>query len=392
RRRLEWRLAKVEKRLHLLAGLLIAYLNIDEVIHIIRTEDEPKPVLMQRFELTEIQADYILDTRLRQLARLEEMKLRGEQDELEKERRDLNKLLGSDKALTRLIRGELLEDARLYGDERRSPLKTRKASQALDETAMAPSEPVTVILSRMGWIRAAKGHDIDATTLSYKQGDTFQAAVHGRSNQPLVIMDSSGRSYTLPTHTLPSARGQGEPLTGRLAPPAQASFQYLLTGSDDTRYVLASGAGYGFICPLADMYSKVKAGKVLVTLGDNVGLLAPEPVSNPATDRLALVSSSGFLLVIGLDELPVMSKGKGNKLLSLKQEKDGSGLNLSETLCFIAVLPAGAELKLQAGGRYKLMKPAELDEYQGERGRRGKSLPKGYRNVTRLEVIHAGQD
>ncbi|HPQ94755.1 MAG: DNA topoisomerase IV subunit A [Thiothrix sp.] len=392
RRRLEWRLDKVEKRLHLLAGLLIAYLNIDEVIRTIRTEDQPRAVLMQRFALTEIQADYILDTRLRQLARLEEMKLRGEQDELEKERQHLNRLLGSDKALTRLIRSELLEDARLYGDERRSPLKIRQAAQALDETAMAPSEPVTVVLSRMGWIRAAKGHDIDATTLSYKQGDAFQAAVHGRSNQPVVILDSSGRSYALPAHTLPSARGQGEPLTGRLAPPAQATFQYLLTGQDDSRYVLASDAGYGFVCQLVDMYSKVKAGKVLVTLGNTAGLLAPEPVSQPETDRLALVSSSGFLLVIRLDELPVLPKGKGNKLISLRQEKGGSDLSPPEILQFIAMLPAGASLKLQAGGRYKLMKPAELDAYQGERGRRGKSLPKGYQNVTRLEVLNPGQD
>ncbi len=382
-RRLQWRLDKVEKRLHLLAGLLIAFLNIDEVIRIIRAEDEPKPVLMQRWDLSEIQADYILDTKLRQLARLEEMKIRGEQDELEKERAHLLGLLGSDKKLTALIRAELLEDAERYGDERRSPLKARVASQALDEMAMTPSEPITVVLSKMGWIRAAKGHDIDPESLSYKQGDGFQAAVRGRSNQPLVVLDNTGRSYSLVAHSLPSARGQGEPLTGRLSPPAQSSFLALVMGKDTEQYIMYSSAGYGFICALSDLQSKVKAGKVVLNAG-NSEVMPPLEIHDAATDRLVLVSSSGNLLVINLQELPVLSKGKGNKLLSLK--KGGLGM-ADEHLQFAAVVPLSATLLLHAGKKHKSMKADELSEYQGERGRRGKMLPRGYQNVTALEVV-----
>ncbi|MGB0846835.1 MAG: DNA topoisomerase IV subunit A [Thiolinea sp.] len=381
-RRLQWRLDKVEKRLHLLAGLLIAFLNIDEVIRIIRAEDEPKPVLMQTFDLTEIQADYILDTKLRQLARLEEMKIRGEQKDLEKERKKLVGLLGSDKKLTKLIRDELLEDKERYGDERRSPLKARQAAQALDESAMTPSEPVTVILSKMGWMRAAKGHEIDPAGLSYKQGDEYQASARGRSNQQVVVLDTTGRTYSLLAHSLPSARGQGEPLTGRLSPPAQSAFHSVILGREDEHYVMYSSYGYGFVCSLADMYSKVKAGKVLLNTG-KAQVMAPCKIHDLKTDRLALVSSSGHLLVLPLSELPVLSKGKGNKLLGMPpvQLKDGT-----EALVAAAVVPQGSTLLVHAGKRYKAMKPAELDDYQGERGKRGRILPRGYQHVSHLEV------
>lgn len=382
-RRLQWRLDKVEKRLHLLAGLLIAFLNLDEVIRIIRTEDEPKAVLMQRFDLSEIQADYILDTKLRQLARLEEMKIRGEQDELAQEREELLSLLGSDKKLTSLIRKELKEDAKLYGDNRRSPLKERAAAQVLDETALTPSEPVTVVVSKMGWIRAAKGHDIDPATLSYKQGDSFLTAARGRSSQPVVLLDSTGRTYSLPANGLPSARGQGEPLTGKLSPPAGAQFHYALMGKDSDQYLLSSVEGYGFLCSLADMQSRNKSGKVTLTAGEGVGILPPLLVSNAQTDALVLVSSSGFLLVIGLQDLPVLSKGKGNKLISLK--KDDLGI-AGETLQYAAILPAGASLTIHSGKKFKAIKGGELDEYRGERAKRGKLLPKGFQNVTGLEM------
>ncbi|MEZ5537481.1 MAG: DNA topoisomerase IV subunit A [Thiolinea sp.] len=381
-RRLQWRLDKVEKRLHLLEGLLVAFLNIDEVIRIIRSEDEPKPVLMERFDLTEIQADYILDTKLRQLARLEEMKIRAEQDELEKERDYLQGLLGSDRKLTKLIRTELLEDKERYGNPRRSPLQERQAAHALDEAAMTPSEPVTVVLSQMGWIRAAKGHDIDPVTLSYKQGDAYQASARGRSNQQVVVLDNTGRTYSFLAHGLPSARGQGEPLTGRLSPPAQAAFHSVMMGRDDDYFVMYSSHGYGFVCTLSEMYSKVKAGKVVLNTG-KADVMPPCKVHDLNTDRLALVSSAGYLLMLPLSELPVLSKGKGNKLIGIPPVllKDST-----EQLAYAVVVPEGATLLVHAGKRYKAMKPVELDEYQGERGKRGKMLPRGYQNVSGLEI------
>lgn len=383
-RRLQWRLDKVEKRLHLLAGLLVAFLNLDEVIHIIRTEDDPKQVLIQRFDLTEIQADYILDTKLRQLARLEEMKIRGEQDALQQEREALLALLGSDSQLTALIRSELQEDAKLYGDSRRSPLKVRAAAQVLDETALSPSEPVTVVVSKMGWIRAAKGHDIDPATLSYKQGDAFRCAARGRSSQAVVLLDSTGRTYALPANTLPSARGQGEPLTGKLAPPTGAQFQYALMGKDTDCYLLSSVEGYGFLCTLEAMQSRNKSGKVTQTAGDGVEILPPLLVNDVQTDSLALVSSSGCLLIIGLQDLPLLSKGKGNKLISLK--KDDFGI-ANETLLYAAIIAPGDTLVVRAGRQFKGIRGADLDEYRAERAKRGKLLPKGYQNVTALEIV-----
>ena len=380
-RRLQWRLDKVEKRLHLLAGLLTAYLNLDEVIHLIRSEDHPKKVLMKRFALSEVQTDYILDTKLRQLARLEEMKLRGEQAELLKEQAELLGLLGSDTKLTSLIRKELKEDVKLYGDARRSPLVVRKAAQILDETAMIPAEPITVVVSKMGWIRAAKGHDIDPASLNYKQGDAFLDMARGRSNQQVVLLDSSGRTYSLAANTLPSARGQGEPLTGKLSPPAGAQFLYTLMGRDSEQYLLYSTEGYGFLCSFADMQSRNKSGKVTITAGDGMTIPRPLLVSNLETDALALVSSTGYLLVIGLQDLPVLNKGKGNKLINLK--KGGLGI-ADETLVQVAILSQGQSLAVVAGKKSKVFKWAELELYRGERAKRGVLLPKGFQQVTEL--------
>lgn len=383
-RRLQWRLDKVEKRLHLLEGLLIAFLNLDEVIRIIRAEDEPKPKLIKRFKLSDIQAEYILDTKLRQLARLEEMKIRGEQAELEKEREEILGLLGSDKKLTSLIRKELKEDAKLYGDERRSPLIEREAAQILDETALTPAEPITVILSKMGWIRAAKGHDIEPEALSYKQGDGFLAAAYGRSNQQLVLLDSTGRTYSLAANTLPSARGQGEPLTGKLTLPSGARFINTLLGKESDQYILASAEGYGFICSFEDMQSRNKAGKVTLTAGDNAAILPPILVRDVEKDWLALVSTSGYLLLIPANELPVLAKGKGNKLINLK--KGGLGI-ADEALAFMLVLAENDSLVVQVDNRKKplVLKGAELAEYRGERAQRGKLLPKGFQQVSALE-------
>ncbi|MEG4316695.1 DNA topoisomerase IV subunit A [Pseudomonas sp. FIP_A4] len=387
RRRLQFRLDKVEKRLHLLDGLLVAFLNLDEVIHIIRTEDQPKPVLMARFELSELQADYILDTRLRQLARLEEMKIRAEQDELMKEREQLLALLGSETKLKKLVRKELLTDAETYGDARRSPIIERAEARALSENELLPSEPVTVVISEKGWVRCAKGHDIDATGLSYKAGDGFKAAAGGRSNQYAVFIDSTGRSYSLAAHSLPSARGQGEPLTGRLTPPPGASFECVLLPDDDALYVIASDAGYGFVVKGDDLQAKNKAGKTLLSLPAGAKVVAPRPLHSRDDDWLAAVTTEGRLLVFPVRDLPQLGKGKGNKIIGIPGERVASR---EEYLVDLAVLPAGATLTLQAGKRTLSLKADDLEHYKGERGRRGNKLPRGFQRVDGLQVERQG--
>jgi topoisomerase-4 subunit A len=383
RRRLQHRLDKVLERLHLLDGLLIAFLNIDEVIRIIRAEDEPKPVLMERFSLTDAQAEYVLNTRLRQLARLEEMKIRGEQAELAGERDQLQRTLSDDRRLRDLIIDEIRRDADRHGDERRSPLAERPAAAALGDTELAPSEPVTVVLSEKGWVRAAKGHEIDPAALSYKAGDRFLAAVRLRSNQQVVFIDSSGRSYSMPAHTLPSARGQGEPLTGRLDPPAGASFVAVVGDEQERRWLLASDAGYGFVCPFDALLAKPKAGKALLSLPDGARVLTPVPLPLPGTplDRVAAVTSNGHLLVFPIGELPELVRGKGNKIIGIPPAKARSG---EERMVAVAVVPDGGSLILHSGKRSFTLKPADLDRYQGERGRRGALLPRGFQRVDGL--------
>ncbi|MDH0647979.1 DNA topoisomerase IV subunit A [Pseudomonas sp. GD03858] len=383
RRRLQHRLDKVEKRLHLLEGLLTAFLNLDEVIHIIRTEEHPKQALIARFDLTEIQADYILETRLRQLARLEEMKIRGEQDELLKEQKRLTTLLGSDAKLRKLVRSELLEDAETYGDERRSPIVERAEAKALSENELMPTEPVTVVLSEKGWVRCAKGHDIDATGLSYKAGDGFKAAAAGRSNQFAVLIDSTGRSYSLAAHSLPSARGQGEPLTGRLTPPPGASFECVLLPEDDALYVIASDAGYGFVVKGEDLQAKNKAGKGLLSLPNGAKVMTPRPVADREQDWLAAVTTEGRLLVFKVADLPQLGKGKGNKIIGVPGDRVASR---EEYVTDLAVISEGATLVLQAGKRTLSLKPDDLEHYKGERGRRGSKLPRGFQRVDALLV------
>lgn len=383
RRRLQFRLDKVEKRLHLLEGLLIAFLNLDEVIRIIRSEDHPKPVLMERFGLTDVQADYILDTRLRQLARLEEMKIRGEQDELAKEREKLLALLGSEAKLKKLVRKEIIEDAEKYGDDRRSPIVARAEAKALSETELMPTEPVTVVLSEKGWVRCAKGHDIDATGLSYKAGDGFKAAAPGRSNQYAVFIDSTGRSYSLAAHSLPSARGQGEPLTGRLTPPPGATFECVMLPEDSALYVIASDAGYGFVVKGEDLQAKNKAGKALLSLPTGARVVAPKPVTSLEDDWLAAVTTEGRLLLFKVADLPQLGKGKGNKIIGIPGERVASR---EEYLTDLAVLPSGASLVLQAGKRTLTLKADDLEHYKGERGRRGNKLPRGFQRVDQLLV------
>ncbi|MFT0865026.1 DNA topoisomerase IV subunit A [Pseudomonas sp. CAM1A] len=383
RRRLQHRLDKVEKRLHLLEGLLTAFLNLDEVIHIIRTEEHPKQALIARFDLSEIQADYILETRLRQLARLEEMKIRGEQDELLKEQKQLQALLGSDSKLRKLVRSELIKDAETYGDDRRSPIVERAEAKALSENELMPTEPVTVVLSEKGWVRCAKGHDIDATGLSYKAGDGFKAAAAGRSNQFAVLIDSTGRSYSLAAHTLPSARGQGEPLTGRLTPPPGATFDCVLLPEDDALYVVASDAGYGFVVKGEDLQAKNKAGKGLLSLPNGAKVMTPRPVADREQDWLAAVTTEGRLLVFKVADLPQLGKGKGNKIIGVPGDRVASR---EEYVTDLAVISEGSTLVLQAGKRTLSLKPDDLEHYKGERGRRGSKLPRGFQRVDGLLV------
>ncbi len=383
RKRLQFRLDRVEKRLHLLEGLLIAFLNLDEVIEIIRSEDQPKAVLMERFGITEVQADYILDTRLRQLARLEEMKIRGEQDELSKEREQLLELLGSESKLKRLVRKELLEDAKTYGDERRSPLVERDEARAISAVEMLPAEPVTVIVSSQGWVRSARGHDVDATTLAYRAGDSFKSSAIGRSNQQAVFLDSTGRSYSLAAHGLPSARGHGEPLSGHLSPPAGASFEHVLLPGDEQLYVLASDAGYGFVITGEDMQAKNRAGKSLLTLPDAAMVLPPRLLQEQHTS-IAVVSSDGRLLVFDVQQLPRLSRGKGNKLIGIPTAR---AAKREELVVDVALLSAQQSLAITSGRRTMTLRPQDLAHYTGERGRRGNKLPRGFQRVESIAVV-----
>lgn len=385
RRRLQYRLEKVLKRLHLLEGYLIAYLNIDEVIHIIRTEDKPKPVLMQRFGLSDAQAEAVLELKLRNLAKLEEMKIRGEQDELEKEREQLELTLGSTARMRTLIKKELLAVAEQFGDERSSPLVDREEAKAFSEKELMSTEPITVVLSEKGWIRAAKGHDIDPTSLSYKAGDNFNLAAAGRSNQSAILIDSTGRAYTLPTHNLPSARGQGEPVTGRISPPPGVGFKALLLGDERQKILLASDAGYGFVTELGHLMAKNKAGKAILNLPNGSEVLPPAQVP-PGDDLLvAAVSTEGRLLVFPLADLPELARGKGNKILSIPSARVKSR---EEMVKGIAVLTQESRLVLHAGKRHLALKVSELDHYRGERGRRGSKLPRGLQNVDYLVAEH----
>jgi len=381
RRRLQYRLDKVLARLHILDGLLIAYLNIDEVIAIIRSEDYPKPVLMARFALTDIQAEAILELKLRHLAKLEEIKIRGEQEALEKERAALEKTLGSKLLLNRLIRKEIERDAEQFGDDRRSPIVARIAAVALETTALISNEPLTIVLSQKGWIRAAKGHDIDVESLSYRSGDGFLDSVKNRSTQPLYMLDSTGRAYSTASHDLPSARTQGEPLTGRLNPPPGSLFMYLLSGNPEDWYVLASHYGYGFRVQLKELSSKNKAGKLLITLPLGAKVLKPAPIHDES-DLMAVVTSQGRLLIFSVADLPALARGKGNKLIQIP-----SGDLLSEKDYVVAVLsiPKNSSLKVVSGKRFLTLKTLDIEHYTSSRAKRGLALPRGFQRVEGLE-------
>ena len=383
RRRLEHRLDKVLQRLHILDAYLVAFLNIDEVIRIIRTEDKPKAVLMKRFKLSDEQAEAILELKLRHLARLEETKIKGEQDELAKERDVLQKILGSEARLKTLIKKELLAVAEKFGDKRRSPLVQAEEAQAFSELELMTTEPITVLMSEKGWIRSAKGHDIDPGSLSYKSGDAYKMSVAGRTDLPTVILDSTGRAYTIPSHNLPSARGQGEPVTGRINPPSGASFEGIMAGTDEQLYLLASDAGYGFVAKLGDLQTKNKAGKVALKLPAGSRVLQPALVSNIDDSHVVAVSNEGRMLMFPLPELPMLARGKGNKIISIPGARVQSR---EEYVVAVQVISGSDSLLIHAGKRYLKLGFSELKHYQGERGRRGNKLPRGFQKVERMEV------
>jgi topoisomerase-4 subunit A len=384
--RLNWRLEKVNKRLHLLEGLLIAFLNIDEVIHIIRTEEKPKAVLMARFSLSDIQAEAVLNLKLRHLAKLEEMRIREEQEELQTEKDWLTKTLGSRQRMKTVIKKELLAAVKKHGDERRSPLISRDAAKAMEETDLVGADPITVILSEKGWIRAAKGHDTDVMALNYKAGDEFKASALGKSNQQVAILDSGGRCYSLPGHTLPSARGQGEPLTGRLSPANNVNFiSVLMNANEEQMYLFSTDAGYGFVGKLADMFGKNKKGKALIKVPNGARVLEPIPVNNFDTDRVVAVSNEGRLIIHSLSELPVLAKGKGVKIISIPSSRVAEREEFVEA---IIILPEDEKLTIISGKRHLTLKMSDLEHYIHERGRRGNKLPRGLQKV---DAIYAGE-
>jgi topoisomerase-4 subunit A len=382
-RRLQHRLDKILARLHILEALLIAYLNIDEVIRIIRTAEKPKIALMEHYRLSDKQAESILEIKLRNLAKLEEMQIRSEQAELAAERETLELILGSKARLKTLIKKELAADAETFGDKRRSPLVTRAEAQAFSETELMTIEPVTVVLSESGWVRAAKGHEIDATTLGYKSGDRLKLIAKGRSNQQAVFLDSTGRAYALLAHTLPSARGQGEPLTGRINPPSGATFEGLVIGDAETLYLIASDAGYGFITRLENLISKNRAGKGVLSLPKGSKVLSPLIVSNAQTDDIVGITNEGRMLMFNIAQLPELTKGKGNKIISIP------GVRVADRQEFVvafAVINASKALIIYSGKRFIRLVMNDLEHYRGDRGRRGNKLPRGFQKVDKVEV------
>ncbi|MBX2868210.1 MAG: DNA topoisomerase IV subunit A [Acidiferrobacterales bacterium] len=384
RKRLQYRYDKILQQLHILEGYLIAFLNIDEVIHIIRTEDKPKPVLMKRFQLSDIQAEAILELKLRRLAKLEEMKIRHEHEELEKERQLLEKILKSKTRLKNLVRDELIADAEEFGDARRSPIVVRDAARAMDHNDLVPAEPITVILSEKGWIRAAKGHDVDPAQLNFKSGDQFMHSARGKTNELLLSIDSNGRTYSLPSHSLPSARSFGEPVSSIVNPQAGTRFCGVMMGREHSEYLLCTNAGYGFVAKLGDLFTRNKAGKASLKAGNGVDVMIPRRVHDFDDDWVAVITSEGRLLIFTVGELSQLSKGKGVKLINIPSAKFKAG---EEYVVDLAVFREGDHLRISSGKRHLNLKPADFDNYVGQRAQRGKFLPRGFRQVNAIEAI-----
>lgn len=384
RKRLAFHLDKILHRLHLLEGFLIVYVHIDEVIKIIRQYDDPNIRLIKRFKLSDIQANAILEIRLRQLAKLEEIKLQTEQEHLSAERDKLQKILSSKTQLKRLIRAELQEDAKRYADPRKSPLVERSAAQAMQKTEIIPPEPMTVILSTRGWIRAAKGHDFDVRGLTFKAGDSLKTTVLGRSNQLLAFIDSTGRSYSTSIHSLPSARSAGEPLTSRFNPPPGATFDSMVTGDPEQSVLVSSDAGYGFITPLSELYSKNRNGKALLKLSPHAHVLSLQVIQHIDSHYIALATNTGYLLIISAQELPILARGKGNKMMQIPSKKLEQR---EEFISKIAILRSkNSKLTLISGKKQFVLKGSDLGHYIGKRGQRGHKLPRGLQQLDALTV------
>ena len=388
RRRLQFRLDKIVDRMHILEGLLVAFLNIDEVIKIVRKEDKPKPALIKKFKISDRQAEAILELKLRQLAKLEEIKIVAEQKELAAERKSLEQLLSSAARLKTFIKGEIKADAEKFGDDRRTPLVQREEAKAFAQTELISTELVTIVLSDRGWMRAAKGHEVDPTALQYKSGDSFKVAARGKSNQLAIFMDSTGRAYSLPSHSLPSARGQGEPVSGKVNPPSGATFEGVVIGEDNKDVLLASDAGYGFVGKVGDLISKNKSGKAVLRAPKGGKVLAPRMVNDYKKDLIVAITNEGRMLMFPIAELPRLAKGKGNKIISIPT---GRVAERVEFVVALTVLTADDTLTVHAGKRHHNLKPADLQHYQGERGRRGNKLPRGFQNVDRIEVVLKGE-
>ena len=384
RRRLQFRLDKIVDRMHILEGLLVAFLNIDEVIKIVRKEDKPKPALIKKFKISDRQAEAILELKLRQLAKLEEIKIVAEQKELAAERKSLDQLLSSGARLKTFIKSEIKADAEKFGDDRRTPLVIREEAKAFSQTELISTEPVTIVLSERGWMRAAKGHEVDPASLQYKSGDSFKIAARGKSNQLAIFMDSTGRAYSLPAHSLPSARGQGEPVSGKVNPPSGATFEGVVIGEDDKDVLLASDAGYGFVGKVGDLISKNKSGKAVLRAPKGGKVLAPKMVNDYTNDLIVVITNEGRMLMFPIAELPRLAKGKGNKIISIPTARVVERI---EFVVALTVLTAKDTLTVHAGKRHHNLKPADLQHYQGERGRRGNKLPRGFQNVDRIEVV-----
>jgi len=388
RRRLQFRLDKILDRLHLLEGLLVAFLNIDEVIKIVRQEDKPKLALMKKFKISDRQAEAILELKLRQLAKLEEIKIVAEQKELATERKGLEQLLSSAARLKTFIKGEIKADTEKYGDARRTPIVIREEAKAFSQTELISTEPVTIVLSDRGWIRAAKGHEVDPASLQYKSGDSFKIAARGKSNQLAIFMDSTGRAYSLPAHSLPSARGQGEPISGKVNPPPGATFEGVVIAENDKDVLLASDAGYGFVGKVGDLISKNKSGKAVLRAPKGGKVLAPLMVNDYKKDLIVAITNEGRMLMFSIAELPRLAKGKGNKIISIPTQRVAERL---EFIVALSVLTGEDSLTVYAGRRHHNLKPADLEHYRGERGRRGNKLPRGFQNVDRVEVVSKGE-
>ena len=375
---------KILNRLHILDGLMIAYLNIDEVIEIIRNEDAPKSELMARFNLSEIQAEAILNLRLRHLAKLEEHALQAEKSQLEKERDELQLTLSSERRLNTLIKKEIQADAKTFASPRRSPLVERAEAKAISESELTPTEDVTVILSEKGWVRCAKGHDIDVQALSYRAGDGYLAHVRGRSNQPVVFLDSTGRAYTLDANSLPSARSQGEPITGKISLPESATVQHVLMANMDAQILMASDSGYGFICQFEDLVSRNKAGKAVISLTENAQVLAPQYIEANEDISLVAMSNVGRMLVFPITELPTLSKGKGNKIINISAAAAKAG---TELLTRLLLIKPTSSLVFISGKRKITLKPSDIDNYRGERARKGSQLVRGLSTNATVEIV-----